>query len=69
MSLSELMPVLQTLSRADKFRLVRLLVSDLEEEPQSLVTPGGAYPVWSPLGADEAAAVLLRELDRTGADE
>lgn len=66
MSLSELLPTLQTLSREEKFRLVRILVSDLESEDlRSPIKAGEKYPVWSPIDAHEAGSILLGELDRS----
>ena len=54
---------MQGLHRADKLRLMQLLVAELaREEGISLVEVGGSYPVWTPLHAFDAAAVLLREL-------
>ena len=64
MSLTELLPSLQALSRAEKFRLMHLLVSDLGEEQEwAGISPGVDYPVWSPIEATDAAAALLRELE------
>jgi hypothetical protein len=64
MSLTELLPSLQALSRAEKVRLVQLLVSDLgEQEDSAEISPGLDYPIWSPIEARDAATILLRELD------
>ena len=64
MSLSELLPVLQTLPRADKMRLIQFLVVDLaHEEGVPLVEVGTPYPIWSPSDAFDAAASLLKLLD------
>lgn len=68
MSLVELMPVLQTLSRSDKLRLVQLLVTELvEEEGLTPLAGGNAYPLWTPYNAYEASATLLKALDETKA--
>ncbi len=67
MSLADLMPIVQALPRADKLRLMQLLVVELaREEGVPLVELGGSYPVWTPHHAYDAAAVLLRELQREG---
>lgn len=64
MSLAEIVPVVQALPRADKLRLVQLLVVDLaREEGVLLVEVGTPYPVWTPYHAYEAAAVMLQALD------
>ena len=63
MSLSELLPSVQTLPRADKVRLAHILIAELsgdegvrsaQDEPQ--------YPVWTPYNAFEAAAALTKAL-------
>ncbi len=64
MSLSELLPMLQTLPRADKMRLIQFLVVDLAcDEGVPLVEIGTPYPIWSPYDAFDAAASLLKLLD------
>ena len=67
MSLLEVMPSVQSLSRAEKLRLIQLLAQDLaqSEEPASL-EPGQSYPVWSPHDANEAAARMRTALDAAG---
>lgn len=64
MSFVEVLPSVRALSRIDKLRLIQLLAEDLARAEES--TPfvaGQTYPLWSPDGAYEAAAVLLRELE------
>lgn len=64
MSVAELATAAQTLPRADKLRLVQLLVADLaQEEGVPLVEAGTPYPVWTPYHAHDAATVLLQALD------
>ena len=66
-ALPDLVPAVHALSRADKLRLIQLLVVDLaREEGVPLVEVGGAYPVWTPHHAFAAADALLRELDAEG---
>ena len=63
MSLSELLPTVKQLPRADKLRLMQLLVVDLaQEEGISLFTAGADYPIWTPLNAFSAAETLMRLL-------
>lgn len=63
MSLVELLPALQELSRGDKLRLIQFLVSELaKEEDITLIDPNEDYPIWSPFEAFEAADTLLEAL-------
>ena len=48
MSLTEVYPEVQTLSRLDKIRLIQLLAQELERDEGGLIEPGRSYPVWSP---------------------
>jgi hypothetical protein len=67
-ALPDLVPAVRALSRADKLRLIQLLVTDLaREEGVPLHEPSAPYPVWTPHHAFDAAAVLLRELAAEGA--
>jgi hypothetical protein len=66
MLLSELLPQARALSRIDKLRLIQQLAEDLAQAEES--TPFIADridPLWSIDQAYEAAAVLMRELERT----
>lgn len=63
MSLAELLPAVQALPRAEKFHLLQVLAADLARaEGLSSLQAGGAYPIWSPFDATEAAAVLTEML-------
>jgi hypothetical protein len=67
-ALPELLRTVRTLPRADKLRLIQFLVMELaREEGVPLVEMGASYPVWTPQHAFDAAAVLLRELQKEGA--
>jgi len=60
---TELLPRVQSLPRADKLRLMQFLVLDLaREENITLLQPGQDYPVWSPYNAFDAATTLLNAL-------
>lgn len=64
MSIAEILPVVQALSRREKFRLVQLLLEELaDEETQPLFPEGQVYPIHTPAYAPEAAAQLARVLD------
>ncbi len=58
----ELILTLKELSRSDKFYIMQLLISELAQQETDLIKPKQAYPVWSPYGADEAAATMLKVL-------
>lgn len=62
MSLSDVLPELQSLSRLDKIRLIQQLAQDLEREGGDLIEAGQSYPVSSPDQAYSAAAVMLKAL-------
>ena len=65
MSLTELLPLLQELPRADKLRLIQFLVFELAKEDNiTLLDINGNYPVWSPYNAFEAADTLLETLEQ-----
>ena len=68
MSVTELLPALQKLSRADKFRVMQFLVSDLSkgeesDNPSEVLQSGAVYPVWSPYDSHEAAHQLMQLLE------
>ena len=62
MTISDLLPTLSHLSRADKLRVMQHLVTELAGEEQAHFTGGTDYPVWSPHTAFEAADALLAAL-------
>jgi hypothetical protein len=63
MSLAEMLPEVQSLSRLDKIRLIQFLAQELERDEGSLIEPGRSYPIWSPDRAFTAAAALLEALE------
>jgi hypothetical protein len=63
MSLTEVLPDIQALSRPDKLRLVQVLAQELEREDGGPIESGRSYPVWSPDRAFSAAAALLQALE------
>ena len=63
MSLTELVPAVKILPRADKLRLMQFLVADLaRDEGVLLLTPDAEYPIWTPLDAFDAADTLFQML-------
>ena len=64
MSLAEILPEVQSLSRLDKIRLIQFLAQELERDGGDLIEAGRSYPVWSPDRAFTAAAALLQALEK-----
>ena len=61
--ITELLPKVQTLPKADKLRLIQFLVSELaREEGITLLQPNADYPIWTPYNAFDAANILLSAL-------
>ena len=56
-----LLEELRQLNRAEKLRVVQLLVNQIAEEEAILV--GTEYEVWSPYDAPGAAAILMDMLE------
>jgi hypothetical protein len=64
MSLSELLPAIHALPRADKLRLMQVLVAEIAtEEAVALPATDTAHIIWTPYDAYDAAAVLLHVLN------
>jgi hypothetical protein len=63
MSLAEVLPTVQKLSRADKLRLIELVAAELGRSEETGPLEGGqSYAIWSPYNAYQAAEVLLEML-------
>jgi hypothetical protein len=62
MASSELISTLRGLSRADKFHIMQILISELAQQETDLIKPDQSYPVWSPYDAVEAADTMLKVL-------
>ena len=64
MTLSEILPTIQSLPRADKLRLIQILATDVaRDEGVALDMADQTVPIWSPHDSFEGAATLLRVLD------
>ena len=64
MTLSELLPTIQSLPRADKLRLIQLLAADVaRDDGLAIELAATAVPIWSPYDSFQGAAALLRALD------
>jgi len=65
MSLTELLPAIHALPRADKLRLMQVLVAEITNEEATAVPPTDmAHAIWTPYDAYDAAATLLDVLDK-----
>ncbi len=62
MSAIELMPAIQQLNRAEKWRVMKFLITELAEE-ELLLKTNITYPIWSPYNSFEAANELLKSLE------
>ncbi|MFB2892545.1 hypothetical protein ACE1CI_06330 [Aerosakkonemataceae cyanobacterium BLCC-F50] len=70
MIVTDLLPMLQNLSRADKLRVIEFLASELaKEETISTLKHGQTYEVWSPYDAFEAETVLGKMLEEDRANQ
>ena len=64
MTLSEVLPTIQSLPRADKLRLIQLLAADVaRDDGIALDLADKTVPIWSPHDSFQGAATLLRVLD------
>lgn len=61
MTLSEILPIAQQLTAAEKLRLVRILVEELDsmDSPTVLLEPGHVYHIYTPLEQYGAADALI----------
>ena len=65
MSLAEVLPAVQTLSRVEKLNLIQVLAEELvRSENVPALEAGHTYPIWSPYDAYQGAEVLLQLLER-----
>jgi len=63
MSLVEMLPSIESLSRVDKLRLIQFLAQNLAAgEPDLAIAGDRSYPVWSPDEAFVGAETLLDAL-------
>ncbi len=66
MTLSEMLPTIQSLPRADKLLLIQVLAADVaRDEGVALDVADKTVPIWSPHDSFEGAATLIRVLDDT----
>lgn len=64
MTLEQVLPHISLLSRSEKLRLMQQVAIELiGDDPKAAIPPNQAYPVWSPYGADDAAATMMKALE------
>ncbi len=68
MTLTDVLSALEELSHSDKLRAVQFLVFEIAKEEDAVLSPGAAYPIWSPYNSFEAAQTLLSALKEEQAD-
>lgn len=62
MTLRELLPALQELSKVDKLLAIEFLSTELVKEEQLINQ--AEYPVYTPYGCEDAAIILMETLKR-----
>ena len=68
MTLSEMLPVIQSLPRGEKLRLIQILEQGLAcDEDIEFDIANKTLPLWSPHDSYQGAATLLRLLNEEGA--
>ena len=68
MEMTQILPALRKLKRAEKLYIMQFLVSELAQEESDLIQPGVSYPIWSPYDAFDAAATMLKVLQESKAE-
>ncbi|MCY7392297.1 MAG: hypothetical protein LH647_12680 [Leptolyngbyaceae cyanobacterium CAN_BIN12] len=63
MSTVDLFPMLKSLPRADKLRVMQFLIAELAQEEEPTLQAGATYSLWSPLNSHEAAHKLSQLLE------
>jgi hypothetical protein len=63
MTVTEVLPTLRQLNRADKIRVVQFLVNEIAREEEIFFEEGKSYPVWSPFESHKAAEQLVNLLE------
>jgi antitoxin (DNA-binding transcriptional repressor) of toxin-antitoxin stability system len=60
---TDLFPMLKSLSRADKLKVMQFLIAELAKEEEPTLQAGATYSLWSPLNSHEAAHKLSQLLE------
>jgi hypothetical protein len=59
-----LLAELHRLSRAEKLRVVQILVNELASEEETLLSPDREYEAWSPYDSADTARQLMELLEK-----
>lgn len=59
----DLFPMLKSLSRADKLKVMQFLIAELAQEEEPTLQAGATYSLLSPLNSHEAAHKLAQLLE------
>lgn len=62
MSIAEIMPAVQSLSRSERVQLAKLLIDGLASEDSLGFVSGQVFPIYTPEYAPQAAAQLAQVL-------
>jgi hypothetical protein len=65
----EFLDELRKLKRAEKLRVVQILVNDLAEEEGVSLTSELEYPIYTPFGNEAAAQILFEALRASKAND
>ncbi|WP_017295012.1 hypothetical protein [Geminocystis herdmanii] len=62
MTLTQILPVINTLNKQEKIYLLQTIINQLAEEENSLFRGNQEYPIYSPLDTFSAGDTLLKLL-------
>ncbi|TBR59256.1 hypothetical protein B4U84_15655 [Westiellopsis prolifica IICB1] len=70
MATVDLFPMLKSLPRAEKLKVMQFLIAELAKEEEPTLQAGATYSLWSPLNSHESAHKLsqLLKSDQTTQD-
>jgi hypothetical protein len=60
---TEISSAVESWTSSDKLRLIRVLVDSLEKDGVQHPRMEATYPIWSPIEAHEAAAVMMQFIE------
>ncbi len=63
MTITELLPTLKNLNRADKLKVMQFLITELANEEELTLHSNATYSVWSPFNSHQAAHELAQLLE------
>ncbi len=57
-----LLPIIRGLEQQEKLFLLQFITAELIRNERNILIPNRAYPIWSPVGSNKAAAILSQML-------